>query len=136
MRAALVRVGIDQAYGAWNAPVDPKSGEFVYVPIPEGANTRVRPALATTYDTVEPVLRAFASRHGVADENACSLPFELKGAATHPGMIGLAVQGLKPLRRGRRRVGRQDGGVDRQSRRPAPSRLPLVPSPCDIACRG
>ena len=35
MKAYLVRIGIDQAYGGWNAPVDPLTGEFVYVPIPE-----------------------------------------------------------------------------------------------------
>lgn len=37
MRALLVRIGVDQAYGGWNAPVDPATGEFVYVPIPDGA---------------------------------------------------------------------------------------------------
>jgi hypothetical protein len=36
MRATLVRIGIDQAYGAWNAPMDPETNDFVYVPIPEG----------------------------------------------------------------------------------------------------
>jgi hypothetical protein len=83
MRAALVRVGIDLAFGGWNAPVDPQTGEFVYVPIPEGAKTPVRPTLATTYDAVEPRLGAFASKHGLTDERACSLPFELRHAATH-----------------------------------------------------
>ncbi len=35
MKALLVRVGIDSRYGKWNAPVNPSTGEFVYVPIPE-----------------------------------------------------------------------------------------------------
>jgi hypothetical protein len=35
MRGLLVRVGVDQAYGHWNGPVDPASGQFVYVTIPE-----------------------------------------------------------------------------------------------------
>lgn len=32
MRATLVRIGIDRAYGAWNAPVDLETYDFVYVP--------------------------------------------------------------------------------------------------------
>ena len=35
MKALLVRVGIDSKYGGWNAPVNPSTGEFAYVPIPE-----------------------------------------------------------------------------------------------------
>lgn len=36
MDAILIRIGIDLAYGAWNSPVDSQTGEFVYVPIPDG----------------------------------------------------------------------------------------------------
>jgi hypothetical protein len=43
VRAMLVRIGIDQAYGDWNAPVDPESNEFVYVPIPEGVKAPQHP---------------------------------------------------------------------------------------------
>jgi hypothetical protein len=35
MRAFLVRVAIDSTYGHWNGPVDPQTGRFVYMPIPE-----------------------------------------------------------------------------------------------------
>ena len=35
MKGVLVRVGIDQASGGWNAPVAPRTGAFVYVPIPD-----------------------------------------------------------------------------------------------------
>lgn len=83
MRATLVRVGIDQAYGAWNAPVDPATNEFVYVPIPEGPKVSQHPELATTFASVEPVLAKFAAaRPGVAPRNVC-LPQALAGAATH-----------------------------------------------------
>ncbi len=34
MKALLVRIGVDQAFGGWNAPVNPDTGEFLYVPIP------------------------------------------------------------------------------------------------------
>ncbi|WP_152643328.1 hypothetical protein [Anaeromyxobacter sp. PSR-1] len=83
MRAALIRVGVDQAYGRWNAPVDPETGDFVYVPIPEGPKAPVQQALATTYDAVEPELRAFATRSKAVGSQACSLPSDLRGAVTH-----------------------------------------------------
>ena len=35
MKGILIRVGIDSTAGEWNAPVNPSSGSFVYVPIPE-----------------------------------------------------------------------------------------------------
>ena len=35
MRGYLIRIGVDQAFGGWNAPMDPETNEFVYVPIPE-----------------------------------------------------------------------------------------------------
>jgi Nucleotide modification associated domain 3 len=83
MRAILVRIGIDQAYGGWNAPVDPATNEFVYVPIPEGAKTPQHPGLTTTYATVERALGVFgASRPGIPDASL-TLPATLAGAATH-----------------------------------------------------
>jgi len=83
MRATLVRIGIDQAYGGWNAPVDPATNEFVYVPIPEGAKAPQHPRLATTYATVEPALRTFAAARPDAPAKLVTLPAELAGAATH-----------------------------------------------------
>lgn len=43
MKGILVRIGVDHAYGAWNAPVDPKTGQFVFVPIPDGAKKEYTP---------------------------------------------------------------------------------------------
>lgn len=82
MRALLVRVGIDQAYGGWNAPVDPVTNEFVYVPIPEGTVPQ-RPELATTYASVAPALRRFAAARPSVPEPWVALPPRLAGAATH-----------------------------------------------------
>jgi hypothetical protein len=45
-----VRVRIDQAFGGWNAPVDPDTHEFVYVPIPD---RDLRPNLATHDPPIE-----------------------------------------------------------------------------------
>ena len=90
MRGVLVRVGIDQAFGHWNAPVDPQTGEFVYVPIPDGAQ---RPGLETWYRDVVPALARYP---GV------SLPSALATKATHldPDFAHLTY-GDNGIRRGR-----------------------------------
>jgi hypothetical protein len=62
MRAILVRVAVDHSYGCWNAPVDPKSGQFVYVPIPEKEGTPFLSGLAYGYDRVMPALGKFCQR--------------------------------------------------------------------------
>lgn len=80
MRAVLVRVGIDQAYGHWNGPVDPETHEFVYVPIPEARETR--PELATPYASVTNSLATFAMGR-IADAKACALPTALTGRDMH-----------------------------------------------------
>src|SRR5207237_9910015 len=71
MKGLLVRVGIDQAFGAWNAPVDPETGEFAYVPIPDGPQRR---GMETRYSDVAPALRAFPNH---------ALPSALGNQATH-----------------------------------------------------
>jgi hypothetical protein len=55
MQALLVRVGIDltEKSGAWNAPVNPDTGEFAYVPILEDegkGKKKIRPGYETFYD--------------------------------------------------------------------------------------
>lgn len=81
MRAYLIRIGIDQAYGGWNAPMDPVTNEFVFVPIPE---TRpMAPGLTTPYSAVVPSLVAFeaANRHAAAKH--VRLPAELISRNAH-----------------------------------------------------
>jgi hypothetical protein len=81
MRAYLVRVGIDQAFGGWNAPVDPRTNEFVYVPIPE--SSAQQPGLATPYEIVGPALARFAEAHPDASPRAVELPAELARGNMH-----------------------------------------------------
>lgn len=71
MKGLLIRVGIDQACGGWNAPVDPDTLDFAYVPIPDGAQ---HPRLATPYQGVVPALGRFPSAR---------LPGDLHGRAMH-----------------------------------------------------
>lgn len=59
MNGLLVRVGIDHSYGRWNGPVNPESGQFVYVPIPE--NFPVKSGLGRSYREVLPFLQNFYS---------------------------------------------------------------------------
>lgn len=62
MRAILVRIGIDQTYGGWNAPVDPQTYEFVYVPIPEKHGTEFKNGLQREFGEVLPALEQFVKR--------------------------------------------------------------------------
>jgi len=66
MKAILVRIGVDQAYGGWNAPVNPKTGQFVFVPIPDGVNKEYTPGNARGYDEIITPLAEFAEHCGVS----------------------------------------------------------------------
>jgi hypothetical protein len=59
MTALLVRIGIDQTYGGWNAPVDPVTRKYVYVPIPEYPRVTCHKTMARRFHEVSPSLRAF-----------------------------------------------------------------------------
>ncbi len=60
MKGLLVRVGIDQTAGRWNAPVDLSSGRFTYVPIPQTSDKLpLRPKLSRCYEELIPSLDTF-----------------------------------------------------------------------------
>jgi hypothetical protein len=67
VKAILVRIGIDHSYGAWNAPVDPETERFVYVPIPDGAGKQYTRANAHAFDKILVPLSDFAERCDVKD---------------------------------------------------------------------
>ena len=81
MRAYLVRIGVDQAFGGWNAPMNPETREFVYVPIPESRPMRAE--LATPYTLLQPALRSFESTHPAAELRNVQLPWNLATANMH-----------------------------------------------------
>jgi hypothetical protein len=62
MKGLLVRIGVDQTYGGWNAPVD-ADGRFVYVPIPEKRGTPFHPGLERRFGEVLPALNSFCENH-------------------------------------------------------------------------
>jgi len=55
MKGLLVRVAIDSTAGNWNGPIDPDSGHFVYVAIPEDKRS-FRKGYNRSYDIVVPSL--------------------------------------------------------------------------------
>jgi hypothetical protein len=83
MSCMLVRVGVDQGYGKWNAPVDPDTLEFVYVPIPEREDMRFQPGLSTSYADLRPALVSFGTGRQVAPQNRAALPPALTERHTH-----------------------------------------------------
>ncbi len=81
MNGLLVRVGVDQAFGGWNAPVD-ANGRFVYVPIPEKEGTRFHPGLERKYGEVLPALYQFAAELGM-DWKGLGFPEKLLPRSMH-----------------------------------------------------
>jgi len=65
MKGILVRVGIDQSYGNWNAPMNPITNEFVCVPINEKITTDFEKGLDTSYHSFLPTLENFVSENNL-----------------------------------------------------------------------
>lgn len=80
MKGLLVRVGIDQTYGGWNAPCR-DNNSFCYVPIPISSKPQdlevFEHGLETTYDDFEQAYKRFAR------ENAAAFPNSLHGGLCH-----------------------------------------------------
>jgi len=129
MQAILVRVGIDQGCGEWNAPADLESGEFVYVPIPEGFKSQFAEGTARSFAEIEPLLREFYSRRKLdftsnssfptqllersmhLDPDFCHLTYGDDGAARgsdikklNPGDLVVFYAGLRPLQKSKNRL--------------------------------
>lgn len=81
MKALLIRVAIDQEFGEWNAPIDPASGRFVYVPIPE--KQEPLKDLVRLYDEIVPALASFSSDLHLTDDLMWTLPDDLPGRPMH-----------------------------------------------------
>lgn len=82
MDGLLIRVGIDQAYGGWNAPVDTASDCFVYVPIPEASHVRFQPSLKRSFSEVTPAIAQFARACGCSTGELC-VPSGLADQSMH-----------------------------------------------------
>lgn len=77
-KAILIRVAVDQAYGHWNSPCNPETGDFVYVPIPQNKPNAV--SMAREYaPIIGPALDDFSARNGAP----LHLPDQLLGQRMH-----------------------------------------------------
>ena len=83
MQGILVRTGVDHSYGGWNAPVDPSSGRFVYVPIPEGDHVEYHQGCERRYAEIEPALHSFADSAGCDLFDNLRYPPELLEGSMH-----------------------------------------------------
>lgn len=82
MRGILVRVGIDQSFGGWNAPADPETRRFAYVPIPEKTGTQFHPDCARLYSETLPAIESFRQRNG-SHRSGLAAPDELFSKHMH-----------------------------------------------------
>lgn len=83
MKGLLVRIGVDQAYGNWNAPADPKTGEFIYLPIPENKQRQFHPNCRRSYSEFLPALEKFAARRRLNLDEDLRFPRELMKRDIH-----------------------------------------------------
>ena len=82
MKAYLVRIGIDQAFGGWNAPVDPTTGEFVFIPIPDSADS-FHDGCCRRYSEFVPALQAFRAAHALGPHADVKFKDELLAQPVH-----------------------------------------------------
>lgn len=81
MRGALVRVGVDQAFGCWNAPVDPTTFEFVYVPIPD--DVPFQPGLRTPFSPLRHTVQRFLDERITDGTKLLPMPVQLTRRSMH-----------------------------------------------------
>ena len=65
MKAILIRVGIDQSYGHWNAPCNPDSLDYVYVPIPQDRPNEKQYEKYYSNTSI-PALQSFSNRNATS----------------------------------------------------------------------
>jgi len=77
-KGLLIRVGIDQTFGEYNAPINPENNDYLYMPIPQGDND-FRFNMRTSYNDLIPHFNLWARRNRAQ----LSFPEHLKNKATH-----------------------------------------------------
>lgn len=77
-KGLLVRVGIDQTYGGYNAPINPITNDFLYMPIPQGNDCFI-PGSRTSYDDLLPYFDKWKQKNNAIIE----FPIDLNNIDTH-----------------------------------------------------
>lgn len=68
MKGLLLRVGIDKTYGRYNAPINPLTNDYLYMPIPEGQESPqqiFRQGMQTTYAQMDTHFSKFTGRNAI-----------------------------------------------------------------------
>lgn len=70
MKGLLLRVGIDQTFGQYNAPINPLTNDYLYMPIPQGQGKddpqqTFRQGMQTTYAQMDNHFSKFAERNAI-----------------------------------------------------------------------
>lgn len=63
-KGLLVRVGIDQTFGQYNAPLNPVTNDYMYLPIPEG-ESEFNSGMQTSYRDIVPFLKSWSHTNNV-----------------------------------------------------------------------
>lgn len=77
-KGLLIRVGIDQTFGHYNAPINPQTNDYFYMPIPQ-SDDNFRPGMRTSYQDQVPYFKSWNKSNGAGIE----FPQHLTNMATH-----------------------------------------------------
>lgn len=66
-KGLLMRVGIDQTFGQYNAPINPETNDYLYMPIPENKHA-FKAGMQTSYAEIAPHFRNWATKNGLKAE--------------------------------------------------------------------
>jgi hypothetical protein len=64
-KGLLMRVGIDKTFGQYNAPINPGTNDYLYMPIPEDRHT-FKADMQTSYADIAPHFRVWAAENSYA----------------------------------------------------------------------
>lgn len=102
-RGLLVRVGIDQTFGNYNAPINPDTNDYIYMPIPESKDN-FKLGMRTSYSDLVPYFETWKLKNSTSIEfpqrltdNACHLDpdFDYTTYGDQASGRGLRVGDLK-----------------------------------------
>ena len=77
-KGLLVRVGIDQTFGRYNAPINPDTYDYMYMPIPQ-SDDDFKLGMRTAYDNLIPYFHSWCQKNEVSIE----FPQHIKSMGTH-----------------------------------------------------
>jgi len=83
MKAILVRVGIDCVYGGWNAPMNPETNEFIYVPINENEKFSFIKNGNKKFKELVPALKTFCKKNKIDFHKDLAFPKTIKNNSMH-----------------------------------------------------